>query len=71
MFICRGTTFDYFSIEFDAPVVAGEDLKFRVKQVFTHILSPLPESIHQNDNQKMVFSSNVYYDTIYETLSQV
>ena len=37
-----------------------EDLHLRIKAVYTEILHPLPETVRQNEGQKMMYRDNLY-----------
>ena len=62
--ICRG-------IRLPEPLKRrDEDLHLRIKAVYTEILNPLPETVRQNEGQKMMYRDNLYVLLPYTVQSQ-
>ncbi|KAK5965802.1 Dolichyl-diphosphooligosaccharide--protein glycosyltransferase subunit 1 [Trichostrongylus colubriformis] len=57
--------FKSYKIELLNRVAKGGEVKLKVEQRFTELLSPLPEKITQKENQFVVYNGNAYYAAAY------
>jgi len=60
----------YFKVELEEPIKAGERVIVNIEVTFVKVLKPYPKYINQDDDQYVLFSTNVYYDTPYPVLKQ-
>uniref|UniRef100_A0A7I4YJB4 Dolichyl-diphosphooligosaccharide--protein glycosyltransferase subunit 1 n=1 Tax=Haemonchus contortus TaxID=6289 RepID=A0A7I4YJB4_HAECO len=54
-----------YKVELLNRVAKGGEVKLKVEQRFTGLLSPLPEKITQKENQFVVYNGNAYYAAAY------
>lgn len=54
----------------EEPIKAGERVIVNIEVTFVKVLKPYPKYINQDDDQYVLFSTNVYYDTPYPVLKQ-
>jgi len=61
---------EYFKIELEEPLKAGERVIVNIEVSFVKVLKPYPKYIEQNDDQYVLFSTNVYYLSPYTISKQ-
>ncbi|KAK6040691.1 ribophorin I, partial [Cooperia oncophora] len=57
--------FKVYKVELLNRIAKGAEVKLKVEQRFTEILSPLPEKITQKENQFVVYNGNAHYAAAY------
>eukprot|EP00833_Pecoramyces_ruminatium_P009402 jgi/Orpsp1_1/1183434/evm.model.c7180000085180.1 len=60
----------YFKVDFEEPIKAGERVIVNVEVTFVKVLKPYPKYIEQNDDQYVLFETNVYYLSPYDVTKQ-
>jgi oligosaccharyltransferase complex subunit alpha (ribophorin I) len=60
----------YFKVDLEEPIKAGERVIVNVEATFVKILKPYPKYIEQNDDQYVLFETNVYYLSPYDVTKQ-
>jgi len=60
----------YFKVDLEAPLKAGERAIVNVEVTFVKVLKPYPKYIDQNDEQYVLYSTNVYYFSPYPITKQ-
>jgi len=61
---------EYFKIDLEQPLKLGERVIVNVEVTYVKVLKPYPKYIEQNDDQYVLFSTNVYYLSPYTVLKQ-
>jgi len=60
----------YFKVDLEEPIKAGERVIVNVEATFVKVLKPYPKYIDQNDDQYVLFETNVYYLSPYDVTKQ-
>ncbi|OUM66538.1 hypothetical protein PIROE2DRAFT_53548 [Piromyces sp. E2] len=61
---------EYFKIDLEEPLKLGERVIVNVEVSYVKVLKPYPKYIEQNDDQYVLFSTNVYYLSPYTVIKQ-
>ncbi|KAI8867680.1 Ribophorin I [Ramicandelaber brevisporus] len=60
----------HYSVQLDSPLGPGERRAINVNWTFTGVLSAVPAEITQASNQKLLYTTNVYAETVYPCTKQ-
>lgn len=59
-----------YEVKLDNKLEPSAQLDLQVTYVFTHLLTPSPKAIHQQDKQYVIYSDNHFFFSPYKTKSQ-